>query len=236
MKYIFLLIALLIASCTSSHLYSPSFDLAHKSLKKDDYKAGAGMALFSESRPEFAGEYILDKPQKTDPGMYLFLGYGFTDNFSLHTKGWMDISGYQNWNRGGASVSSLYRLPSGGNTEIFLSGTYGMVMGGADIEGHGFAVSMHGKHNGGDFFRPYMSLSLIYGFHDISDKFVNEKGEEAYQHGYSIMPQPGISISLTRDISINAELALIYQYNNFDDVSHFIPAPSISITYSLKNK
>lgn len=221
---IILAIMISLSSCTSSLLYNPAVNLPKEPLKKGEGQAMAGIGALGETRPHKADANII-------AGQELLLRYGFSDHFTLQARYW---GNFINWDwpehsqrlRTGFAISSIILLNDPYDEWKFgLMPQLAFLFGGYDNDGRGGALSAAVWFPNTGIFYPYIASGPAFGY-ATNDYDGNE-------YGYGWITNLGTAIRLSKYFDVNVEFTGALQYNKYDDVTNFIPAPGVSITYNF---
>ncbi len=226
MKHIILLVicAIVLSSCATSLIYSPSTKLPSEPIKKNEIITHAGLGAFPETRPSQKGRYA-------NLGVEAFVTFGISDDFALQGKIWFDnyLLAEFDPRRTGISITgyiNLSDLGEGYHWVLIPSANYmagdGSISGWIDGQGYAFLFGFWFPNKGILF--PYASTGPIYGTHNF----------EVGQWGVGAQFSIGTAIRFSSYLEANIELPCILQYNHYDQITHFIPAPSIGFSLCFR--
>lgn len=222
---LFLLLLTLVA-CSPSLTYSPSYNLSHGALEKDQVDLSGGIELLPETRPEKVNGV------STSLGYNLRVAYGFRENFNMNVKAWGDIRGPFSSSRGGYALSAQFIKELADNKRLLFIPRAGIATGGFNVDGFGIGFSTLRQHDLNERFSWYTGGGLIWGFNEL-ESTENYLGQNEFPMGYALKANLGLAYQLGNHLRLNAELNPIFQLNPFDAVNHFIIAPSLNLGYTF---
>ena len=220
----FLLIVL--TSCSSSMVYSPSINLPNEILKKNEFDFHGGFEAMPETRPE-----KLSGGDQTTLGIHGQVGYGYNDKFNMSIKGWMDLGDRENEIRYGISLNSQFVKAINDKKKIIVLPRVGASFGGIGI-GYGLSNSFIFHHAINQKVGYYAGVGGAWGYESLHNQ-TNDNGERKVPMGFGILGNFGLSWEIQSGIRLNFEVSPIYQINTFDDVDQFIFSPQIGVGYKL---
>lgn len=124
---------LLGTSCTSSLIYSPTAGVPDKPLKQGEVSASGQFELLPETRPVV----FENTGRNTSMGASLQLGYGFSNKFSLITRGSADVEGRLGALRTSYSLTGLYHWNLGNRSRIVWLNRAGISLNDNKVNGYG---------------------------------------------------------------------------------------------------
>jgi hypothetical protein len=219
-----LIIVLVLMGC-SSQVYSPSLGLTGKNLKEKQIDISGGIAALPETQPHIA--------QNATTGVFLKVGYGFSDKVNLNFNAW---SAFKNGNissRRGYSLQSRIVINDSSKSHFEIIPRMAVVLDGNSINGYGLAVAFVYVNNITDKLFFYVGAGPAIGTQkfgkiaDANQNMVYPCGFGAIGHfafGYTILPR------LRAVVEVNP----IYEINKYDHQNNYIITPSITIGYVLK--
>ena len=224
-----LVLSLFFCSCSPSLVYSPSFNLEHKQLEKNQLDLSAGAELLPETRPNAASPSL---STNSSFGYQAQIRYGFQDNLVLGIKSWGDLEGQLGYFRSGYAVSAQYSKSLSNSSRLLFIPRIGMALSDSDISGYGINGNVLYQKMLSSNFSFYTGGGFLWGFYEL-DQRRNDQNEVRYPMGWAIGGNLGLSYRFNPNLRLNAELNPIYQLNTFDQVDHIIIAPSINLGYSF---
>lgn len=230
--------SLFLLGCShSSAIYNPAINLPSKPLEAGDISVSSNYALAPEANPN-------NMESGTSPMAAASVRVGVTNSIGLQAEGWADMGNDRVFTRGGYAFSVLYNLNPNTESEYTwaIIPKYGFTLeeavieSGLQVPGHGFSLSLATwKNTDNSTYRPYFGFSTIYGFSDWDhERRLNPDNEARIQNGIALALHGGINISLLSWLNLNAELPLVYQYNNFYDLHYLIPSPTVGLNIDLQ--
>ncbi len=222
MKYLLLILsAILLSSCTSSLVYSPSNGITNKKIEKDEFQAQGGYELLSETRPdELSKEY-----PEAARGLSLGLSYGIKDNIALKLRGWNDLLDEYQTIRHGYSFGFLIDNSNEKQGWVFYP-RIGMAFDENSVEGGGVGFNTMYKYNYNNLLGGYVGGGVLIGWRDIIK-------EENPQYGFGIMGNIGFNYKFYKSLTLNLELTPLYQINQYDETTNFIVSPHIGFSFDF---
>ncbi len=216
-----------LSSC-SRQIYNPALNLPAQPLKQGEVNISLNQGYMPEATP--AGRQILS------PAGAASVRAGLTGNLMLQAEGWVDLSPDRFWERGGYAFSALYTFGKGEGLFTYgIMPKYGFGLQSSyfnenttEVNGHAMALSVIAylnKENLG--VKPYFGITPIYGFRSWDNPGAD--------NGYALAFQAGLNYEFNAWLNLNAELPLVYQYNNRDEIAYLIPAPMAGISVDLFN-
>lgn len=221
-----LVFAALLTACSPSLTYSPSYNLSHGALEKDQVDLSGGVEMLPETRPGETDEVT------TTLGYNIRVAYGFRENFNMNVKAWGDIQGPFNSSRSGYALSAQFIKSLADNERLLFIPQAGIATGGFNIGGFGIGFSTLRQHDLNANFSWYTGGGFIWGFNELESS-LNAFGREEIPMGYAFRANLGLAYKIADRLRINAELNPIFQINPYDEVNHFIVAPSLNLGYSF---
>lgn len=209
-------VGVLVASCRSSYVYSPGVQLPSSPLAKEQ----VDVRIHGEMSPE-------TRPDAVDQRMALSgsaqLSYGFSDVFSLGTRAWL---GYREGvTRFGNSLTATLRQSLDERSSILYMPSVGVVWDGNYMGGVGFGSNVTYFYQATSSVGIYGGAGFLYGLRE-SDAW------GAAGNGWAITGTAGLSYSFSEMFSLNLVVTPLYQVSNYDNVSHFIVAPSLGVAFT----
>lgn len=221
-----LVFAALLTSCSPSLTYSPSYNLSHGALEKDKVDLSGGIELLPETRPDEVNGV------STTLGYNFRVAYGFRENFNMNVKAWGDIQGPFNSGRGGYALSAQFIKDLADNKRLLFIPRAGFATGGFNVGGYGIGFTTLRQHDLNSRFSWYTGGGLMWGFNELEAE-LNAFGRSEIPMGYALKANLGLVYEIADHLRINAELNPIFQLNPFDEVNHFIIAPSLNLGYTF---
>jgi len=218
---------LILASCSSSHIYNPALNLPAKPLKQGEINVSGNFAYAPEARPAATVASI-------SPMGAASVRIGVIDNLMVQAEGWTDFTPEDFFRRGGYAFSAMYTFKTNENSVLTygIMPKYGFVLegdffsDGLIVPGHGISISALAYLNREESkLKPYFGITPIYAFQDLSDLKDRD--------GYGVALQAGFNYEFNSWLNMNLELPLVFQQNNYDDIAHLIPAPTIGVSVDL---
>lgn len=210
---------LLISGCTPSLVYSPSINLPPEPLNGGQFQITGGVGMLAEARPHrMDAEIAL--------GQDLTIRYSPFDRFTLQIKGWKDISNNLEDQRSGASYTNIILLNDINSTiRIGLVPTGAFLFVNNDLEGGGGAMQLAVWLPKYWLINSYIALGAGFGIREITDK--------NNQWGWGYIGNVGIATLIGNHITLNLEISGIKQVNEWENITHYILAPSFNVGFQL---
>jgi hypothetical protein len=224
----------LFTHCSSSLVYSPALNLPAKPIAKEEVDVQVGFEYLPETRPD---KLYTTSSKKVTPGLNAQLGYGFTETFSLHARGWMTTSDDDGKTyRGGYSLAGHFLVNQTETSRFMIIPRAGLLISGDEPEGYGFALSGIYHRNLTPNLAWYAGTGFLYGFRNSSNSSgsINDNNIPRDQNGYGIITNIGGSWKFFDGWRMNLEVNPLYQINNFDENEVFIIAPQLGIGYTFR--
>jgi hypothetical protein len=219
MKILYFVAIVLLSSCTSSLVYSPSVGVTNKKIEKGDINLQAAYELLPETRPDRVEDNFSN-------GLNLGLSYGLTENTSLKLRGWNDMVKYPKNFRHGYSAGLMFDYTEKGSGWLFYP-RVGILFDDNTVDGGGISFNSLYKMQVNKTLSLYGGVGLVLGWRDISNEV------EKKEYGYGLLFNIGSSFDIYKGLGINFELNPVYQLNMYDEVNHFLVAPSIGFYYHI---
>ncbi len=229
MKIILLLLALIITSCSSSLVYSPSLQLDKEQLDEGEVSVTGSVTMLPETRPTSLRDLrdLEESPQKTSLGFDGRIGYGFSESFNLEGRFWIDMDRLSG-KRGGLALASAYYLNEDDRLSYFLKPTIGIVIDNGQYEGLGYELPIGLVYDITDSFYNYTSVGIAYGVRDGS---VQQNGNR--EIGVGILGHIGFGYEFNDLACFKAELTPIQQLNFYDDTKYFIISGTLGLSLNF---
>ena len=222
-----LLLISFLNSCSKSLVYSPSVNLPHQLLKKDQLDIGGGIELLPETRPErLSGESVTF-------GMNGQIAYGFSDRMNLTLKGWLDLQGRESSLRSGLSLHAQFIKKKSGKRHWVLLPRAGFAMSNDNIRGYGLSLALLHHEELNENLGYYFGTGLAWGARYLS-KDLNDKMESKLPMGFGGMMHAGFSWAVTKKMRLNVELSPIFQIQTFDKNQLLMFSPQVGFAYRLR--
>jgi len=213
------LLAAICGGCTPSLVYSPSVLLPARPLQKEQGELTLGAGMLPETRPASVDRSAV-------AGGDLLARYAFSDRLTLGVKTWADLSGSEDETRWGALIEGIVMLSEASSGyRLALMPRTGMVLSNGSIEGGGVTVPLALWTPPISSVHPYGALGPIVGWRDLS--------ASPTQLGYGVIGNVGASLLLSELFSLKAELAGIFQFNDYDNASDLLVAPSVALSWTF---
>lgn len=223
MKILYFVAIVLLTSCTSSLVYSPSVGVTNNKIEKGDVNLQAAFELLPETIPK----EIEDNYSK---GMNLGFAYGINDKISLKLRAWSDLKTYTDTFseafRHGYSAGLMFDFTDDKGGWIFYP-RVGILFDDNSVDGGGISFNSLYKMQVNKTLSLYGGVGLVLGWRDISSEV------EKKEYGYGLLFNIGSSFDIYKGLGINFELNPVYQLNMYDEVNHFLVAPSIGFYYHI---
>jgi len=224
--FAFLVVILLLSSCSKSLVYSPSINLPNEILEEGDIDLSGGVELMPETRPEALG----DSP--TTIGLVGQIKYGISDDIHFLMKGWIDIQGREEPTRSGFAFGGQFIMKRNVTSRFIFLPRLGGAMKGDDMDGLGINLSVIYHEELSDKLSFYIGGGLLWGAHS-SDKILTSEGEERLPMGYGFINHTGVAYEIVKGLRVNFELTPIFQINTFDKNQQMLLSPQIGIGYTF---
>jgi len=210
---------LIVSGCTPSLVYSPSINLPPEPLNGGQFQITGGVGMLAEARPHRMDDEVAS-------GQDLTLRYSPFDRFTLQIKGWKDISNNLGEQRSGLSYTNIILL-----NKINSKIRFGLVPTGAflfvnnDLEGGGGAMQLAAWFPKYWLINPYVAFGAGFGIREITD--TNN------QWGWGYIGNVGLATLIRNHITLNMEISGIKQVNEWENITHYILAPSFNVGFQL---
>jgi len=214
---------LILVSCSPSLVYSPSFNLEHARLAKNDLDISGSMELLPETRPEQSIESFA-------LGYQAQIRYAFGDDFVMGLKTWGDLEGKFLDFRSGYALTTQFTKALSERERLLFIPRAGISLSGSEIAGYGLNANLLYQYMFTTKLSVYGGAGLLWGFYDL-EQYTTNLGELRYPMGYAINTNLGMAYRINPQLRLNAEINPIFQINNFDQNQSFVLAPSLSLGY-----
>jgi hypothetical protein len=212
------------SGCAASHVYAPAISLPPRALNSGALEFAGGSEALVETQPSRMG-------RSTSAGAYGAFRWAVTNAITIQIKGWESLADEPAHltslkSRAGFSVSVLTAFgDSSDRTRIGIMPTVAFVTYDGDIDGGGFSLPIVVWLPSGHWYFPYAALGPAFGFRDMT--------VDPSQWGWGIICNIGMKVRPVDRLSLGAEVAGIYQVNEYSNTSHTIVSPSISISLNF---
>jgi len=201
--------------------------MTNSPLNDGDVDLQGGIEMLPESRPEKLGG------SNNTLGLNGQLSYGFSNNFNLTMKGWVDIQGREIYHRHGYSIGAQFVKKIDDKSRRIVLPRFGIAFNDGNVAGYGIGGSIIYQSTINDNLSWYGGAGFAWGFRYL-EKDLNFNDEEKLPMGFGVLGNLGLGWNLSHSLRLNFELSPIYQLNSFDDNSQFLLAPSVGMGYTIR--
>lgn len=226
-----LFFGILISSCSSSLIYSPSSGVPDRPLEQNEIVVSGSAEMLPETRPEgFAntGDF-------TAMGGSLQVGYGFSNRFSMLVRGSADLSDKMAALRSTYSITGLYHWSRSTHQRIIWMNRVGIVMNNNSVQGYGVQSAGLWQYDMGKKLVFTGGIGGIWGFHSL-ERQVNTALENRIPMGWGILFHGVFAYRLSQQWILQGEITPIWQNDDFDRTNRWLFSPSIGISYRFSGK
>ena len=206
----------ILTSCVPSLVYSPSINLPPKPLEKEEAQILGGVGYLPETQPDRVSSKIVFGGEAT-------VRYGFSDSYSMQIEGWYDFSDNVEQGRWGLSLAGILVFNDSSNYRFGLMPIFAAALDDNSVEGGGCYIPMTLWINHLDPINFYTAVGPAVGIRDITD--------ENNQWGWGIILNAGCAVLFDNNITLNLEVAIIKQVNEYKGKQDYFFSPSINIGY-----
>ncbi len=220
---------LTLSGCSASLIYSTSACLPAHRFEKSEVDIQGGLEWMPEARPDAIGGSPLTS------AITGRIGYGVSKTFSLFAKYWVEVQHRATSPRVGFLAGSQFLKSFLDRGRLIVMPQFGLASQDLWTSGVGGGVSLLYQYDFAPSSGCYLGTGFYLGFQDFT-RTTNPAGRLKMPMGWAMINHFGVALEFIKNTRINVELCPIFQFNTFEEKSHFILSPHFGVGYTFRTK